>query len=79
MFNASDFIVEDPAEEGVPQLHSHLAPGNEVTFKVGSKVDGQLRAFEVCLEFSFTFHLPGATRATSCVAEDHSQNGVSLT
>lgn len=47
MFNASDFVVEDRAEEGVPQLHSHLAPGNEVTFKVGSKVEGQLRAFEV--------------------------------
>lgn len=62
MFNASDFIVENAAGEGVPQLHSHLSPGAEVTFKVGSKVDGHLRALEVRMGSASPLFLFGSSQ-----------------
>ncbi|CAD7695113.1 unnamed protein product [Ostreobium quekettii] len=47
LFNATDFVVSEPSPEDVPHLQSHLSPGDEVTFRVGAKVDGELRALEV--------------------------------
>ncbi|CAD7695418.1 unnamed protein product [Ostreobium quekettii] len=47
VFNATDFIPKDATKEGVPHLPAHLSPGDEVAFKVGARVDGELRAVEV--------------------------------
>ena len=47
LFNATDFVMKEAGQDGVPHLQAHLSPGDEVTFKVGAKVDGELRALEV--------------------------------